>query len=246
MVSRAEPAGEVVSDRFYGGLVFRKGAGMHVGRFVRGLAKAAARRGVEMHERTPMTACVAPPAAATTSTHRRAGFTRSRWCWLAAPCTPGRWAGSGAGSFRSARFSSSPSRCPKRRSTGCCRGAGWRSIPRTWSTISGPRRTTGCSSAEARASPSRIRTPTRRAARSCRRALHDVFPELRQARIDYCWGGMVEMTRDRLPALQQSLSVGAGRWTHADRLSSRLPTQPESGSRRAFSGSPPRAGGAHQ
>jgi len=77
-------------------------------------------------------------------------------------------------------------------------------------------------------------------------ALHDVFPELRQARIDYCWGGMVEMTRDRLPALQQSLSVGAVRWTHADRLSSRLPTQPESGSRRAFSGSPPRAGGAHQ
>jgi glycine/D-amino acid oxidase-like deaminating enzyme len=30
-------------------------------------------------------------------------------------------------------------------------------------------------------------------------ALHDVFPELRGVRIDYCWGGMVDMTRDRLP-----------------------------------------------
>ena len=30
-------------------------------------------------------------------------------------------------------------------------------------------------------------------------ALHDVFPELRTVRIDYCWGGMVDMTRDRLP-----------------------------------------------
>lgn len=30
-------------------------------------------------------------------------------------------------------------------------------------------------------------------------ALHDVFPELRAVRIDYCWGGMVDMTRDRLP-----------------------------------------------
>jgi glycine/D-amino acid oxidase-like deaminating enzyme len=30
-------------------------------------------------------------------------------------------------------------------------------------------------------------------------ALHDVFPELRDTRIDYCWGGMVDMTRDRLP-----------------------------------------------
>ena len=30
-------------------------------------------------------------------------------------------------------------------------------------------------------------------------ALDDVFPELAHARIDYCWGGMVDMTRDRLP-----------------------------------------------
>ncbi len=26
-----------------------------------------------------------------------------------------------------------------------------------------------------------------------------LFPELADARIDYCWGGMVDMTRDRLP-----------------------------------------------
>ena len=55
MVSRADLPGEVGSDRYYGGLIFRKSAGMHVGRFVRGLAEAAARRGVEMHEHTPMT-----------------------------------------------------------------------------------------------------------------------------------------------------------------------------------------------
>src|SRR5689334_18570071 len=44
MVRRADLAGEVGSDRFHGGLVYRKSAGMHVGRFVRGLAEAAARR----------------------------------------------------------------------------------------------------------------------------------------------------------------------------------------------------------
>jgi glycine/D-amino acid oxidase-like deaminating enzyme len=27
----------------------------------------------------------------------------------------------------------------------------------------------------------------------------DVYPELAGVRIDYCWGGMVDMTRDRLP-----------------------------------------------
>jgi glycine/D-amino acid oxidase-like deaminating enzyme len=38
MVSRADLAGEVGSERYYGGLIFHKSAGMHVGRFVRGLA----------------------------------------------------------------------------------------------------------------------------------------------------------------------------------------------------------------
>jgi glycine/D-amino acid oxidase-like deaminating enzyme len=32
-----------------------------------------------------------------------------------------------------------------------------------------------------------------------RASLNEVFPELRDVRIDYCWGGMVDMTRDRLP-----------------------------------------------
>jgi glycine/D-amino acid oxidase-like deaminating enzyme len=32
-----------------------------------------------------------------------------------------------------------------------------------------------------------------------RRAMAALFPELADARIDYCWGGMVDMTRDRLP-----------------------------------------------
>lgn len=31
------------------------------------------------------------------------------------------------------------------------------------------------------------------------KSLIEVFPELSNTRIDYCWGGMVDMTRDRLP-----------------------------------------------
>ena len=44
---------------------------MHVGRFVRGLAEAAARRGVEIHEHTPMTGLRPRPAEATRSRRRR-------------------------------------------------------------------------------------------------------------------------------------------------------------------------------
>jgi glycine/D-amino acid oxidase-like deaminating enzyme len=29
--------------------------------------------------------------------------------------------------------------------------------------------------------------------------MKDLFPQLRDTRIDYCWGGVVDMTADRLP-----------------------------------------------
>ena len=40
---------------------------------------------------------------------------------------------------------------------------------------------------------------TRRAAAVLRRGMVDVFPELRETRIDYAWGGLVAFTRDQLP-----------------------------------------------
>lgn len=45
MIARADLRTEVGTNRYYGGLLFPKSASMHVGRFVRGLATAAARRG---------------------------------------------------------------------------------------------------------------------------------------------------------------------------------------------------------
>jgi glycine/D-amino acid oxidase-like deaminating enzyme len=32
-----------------------------------------------------------------------------------------------------------------------------------------------------------------------RAQLGEMFPQLRDVRIDYCWGGLVDMTQDRLP-----------------------------------------------
>ena len=56
MIARADLRSEVGTDRYHGGLLFPKSAGMHVGRFVRGLATAAARRGAEIHEHAPVMA----------------------------------------------------------------------------------------------------------------------------------------------------------------------------------------------
>ena len=108
MVARAELRSEIGSDRYYGGLLFEKSAGMHVGRFVRGLAEAAARRGV----RDPRAHAGDGPAARLrrqaheVDTPNGTASAPGRCCSRPAPPQSGRSAGSGAASCRSARSSS--------------------------------------------------------------------------------------------------------------------------------------------
>src|SRR4029450_5610410 len=54
MVPRADLRTEIGSDRYFGGLLFEKSAGMHVGKFGQGLAEAAARRGALIYENNPV------------------------------------------------------------------------------------------------------------------------------------------------------------------------------------------------
>ena len=54
LVTKAELRDEIGSDRYHGGLLFGKSAGMHVGRYVRGLARAAQARGAHIVEQAPV------------------------------------------------------------------------------------------------------------------------------------------------------------------------------------------------
>ena len=54
LLTKAELCDEIGSNHYHGGLIFEKSAGMHVGRYVRGLAKAAESRGAYILERTPV------------------------------------------------------------------------------------------------------------------------------------------------------------------------------------------------
>jgi glycine/D-amino acid oxidase-like deaminating enzyme len=54
LVTKAELRDELGSDRYHGGLIFKKSAGMHVGRYVRGLARAAQARGAHILEHAPV------------------------------------------------------------------------------------------------------------------------------------------------------------------------------------------------
>lgn len=55
LVAASQIQTEVGSKAYFGGLVDKLGAGLHVGKYVRGMGEAAARRGVAIYERTPVT-----------------------------------------------------------------------------------------------------------------------------------------------------------------------------------------------
>jgi glycine/D-amino acid oxidase-like deaminating enzyme len=199
MVSRADLASEVGSDRFYGGLIFRKSAGMHVGRFVRGLAEAAARRGVEMHERTPMMGLrPAPGGGHHIDTPK--GRLHAKQVLLASGTShtgPLGWIRRRIVPVGAFLIVTEPLAketldrlLPRRRMA-----VDTKNLVNYFRTTPDNRLLFG---GRARFAVSNPNSDAKSGA-ILQAALHDVFPELRDVRIDYCWGGMVDMTRDRLP-----------------------------------------------
>ncbi|SFG11623.1 Glycine/D-amino acid oxidase [Novosphingobium sp. CF614] len=203
MVSRAELAGEVGTDRFHGGLIFEKGAGLHVGRFVRGLADAAARRGVQFHEATPVTG-IRKTGAGTYEVATRRGKIEAGQVLLASGISsvgPLGWFRRRiipVGSFLIATEPLPPEQLdrimPRRRMA-----TDTKNIVNYFRVLPDNRLLFG---GRARFAVSDPKSDMKSGA-ILRESMLDVFPELAGARIDYCWGGMVDMTRDRLPRAGQ-------------------------------------------
>lgn len=199
MVRRADLPNEVGSDRFHGGLVYRKSAGMHVGRFVRGLAEAAARRGVEMHEHTPMTGLrPAPGGGHILDTPK--GRLQAKQVLLASGTShtgPLGWIRRRIVPVGAFLIVTEPlpkatldRLLPRRRMA-----VDTRNLVNYFRTTPDNRLLFGGRARFAVSNPA----SDAKSGAILQAALHEVFPELRGARIDYCWGGMVDMTRDRLP-----------------------------------------------
>jgi len=194
--------GEVGSDRFAGGLLFKKSAQMHMGQFGLGLAEAAARRGALIYDHTPVERLQRVRGQAH-RVHTRRGVIDAGQVLLATGATR-------IGAFSSFSFwrrrivpigsfiivteplnpTTLQALLPNRRTYTTTD-----TLHNYFRTTTDNRLVFGGRARFALSSP-------RSDAKSglvLREQLAGLFPQLEDTRIDYCWGGIVDMTQDRLP-----------------------------------------------
>ncbi|MFC3282311.1 NAD(P)/FAD-dependent oxidoreductase [Litchfieldella rifensis] len=199
MVSRADLPSEVGSQRYYGGMIFEKGAGMHVGRYVTGLAEAAARRGAQIHQHTPVMGLRALPGGGHEVTTPQGRITASQVLlasgtsqvgplgWIRRRIVP-------VGAFiivtEPLPVEVLDRLLPTRRMTVDTKNlVNYCRVTPDNRLLYGGRARFAVSNPKSDAESGAI----------LRKSMVEMFPELADVRIDYCWGGMVDMTRDRLP-----------------------------------------------
>lgn len=198
MIARADLRDEVGTDRYYGGLLFPKGAGMHVGRFVRGLATAAAKRGAEIYEHAPVMAMHKVPGGHEVTTPK--GKIVAKQVLLASGISqvgPLGWIRRRmipVGAFLIVTEPLSPDQLKRLMPTGRMVVVA-RNLVVYWRLTPDNRLLFGGRARFAASNPQ----SDEKSGRILKAAMVEVYPELAGTRIDYCWGGMVDMTRDRLP-----------------------------------------------
>jgi glycine/D-amino acid oxidase-like deaminating enzyme len=199
VVKPGETRREIGSDGFHGGLVFPRSAHMHMGRFGVGLAEAAARAGAAIHENAAVTwlerlngqahrvvtargTLEARQVLLATGASRQGPF-----AWLRRRIVP-------VGSFiiatqpLSAELAASI--MPTRRTATTTMNIGnyFRLTPDNRLIFGGRARF-------ALSSP----TSDAKSGAILKARMLELFPQLAGVAIDYCWGGLVDMTADRLP-----------------------------------------------
>lgn len=199
LVSRADMGSEVGTDRYFGGLIFPRAAQMHMGKYVHGLATAAARHGALLHDTSPVTGIKRLNGQAHRLTTPR-GSVNARQVLLATGTSavgPLSWFRRRivpVGAFLIVTEPLSKNQLdalvPGRRNATDTRNfvSYFRVTPDNRLLFGGRARFAGSNAS------SDVKSGT-----ILRRSMIEIFPSLADTRIDYCWGGMVDMTADRLP-----------------------------------------------
>lgn len=199
IVTRADLGREVGTERYHGGVVHKRSASLHVGRFGTGLATAAAAKGARIFENAAVTGITRSALGKFTVTTARGGIEADHvilasgtsrqgpFGWIRRRIVP-------VGSFiivtEPLGNNLAKSIMPGRRNCTTSQNIG-----HYFRMTADDRLVFGGRARFAMSNP----TSDAKSGRILERNLHEIFPQLAGTRIDYCWGGLVDMSRDRLP-----------------------------------------------
>jgi len=190
---------EISSDKFYGGLLTPNGAQLHVGKMVYGLASRCIEKGVAIFQHQPvvkldkkgpqqwMVHTPEQTIVAKTVLIATGGSGPGPFSWFRRRIVP-------VGSFAVTTEPLDEQLCaslfPGNRSYVTSKNIGnyFRLTPDRRLLFGG----------RARFAVSNQRSDLK-SGEILRQSLHEMFPQLANTRIDYCWGGTVDMSADRLP-----------------------------------------------
>lgn len=224
-LDKAQLAGEVGSDAFHGAMLYRKSAMMHMGRYVNGLAEAAHRRGALIWEHAPVMARTRSGTGWELTTPRgKLIADRVIAATGAYGTTPPlryfRRRIIAVGSFiiatRPLSDAEVAATLPGNRNcvTSMNIGNYFRLSPDNRLIFGG----------RARFSARSDQTSDAKSGAILRRSMAAIFPHLADVQLDYCWGGLVDMTKDRFPraGMAEGMVYGMGYSGHGAQLSTLL------------------------
>ena len=198
LVPKSALHSEIGSDHYHGAMIDPRGAGLHVGKFTRGLAESAASLGVQIHEKAPVEHVrrlggtrhdVVTPRGSVRADQvlvATSGYTSQPFRWLQMRLAP-------VGSFIIVTEPLGKEVCdqllPTRRMASDSKNLLYYfRITPDHRLLFGGRARFALSSPESDEKSGRI----------LQKAMVSVFPQLAKAQVDYCWGGLVDMSMDRL------------------------------------------------
>ena len=203
VLDAASVRAEVQSDQFHGGLLYKRSGQMHMGRFAQGLAAAAERNGAQIHTGTSVQRIERLGQGHAHRLHTASGTVAAQQVLLATGAT--RHGGYGSFGWLRRRIVPIGSFIVVTEPLGAERAQALLAARRTYTTVAnihhyfrltadhrlvfGGRARFAVSSPQSDAASGEI----------LRDGLAETFPQLGPVRLDYCWGGLVDMTQDRLP-----------------------------------------------
>jgi glycine/D-amino acid oxidase-like deaminating enzyme len=194
---------EVASERFVGGLLYKRSGQMHMGRFAAGLAQAAERHGAQIHTATCVQRLERLGRAQAHRVHTNRGTLRAQQVLLANGAA--RHGGYGSFGWLRRRIVPIGSFIIVTEPLGEERALALLRERRTYVTVANihhyfrlspdHRLVFGGRARFAISSP----VSDAKSGDILRAGMLEIFPQLQGVRIDYCWGGLVDVTQDRLP-----------------------------------------------